>query len=139
MCLGGPEAGRGGRSVFPMATPLLAGLSVAAAALTARYAVVAAAGLAARVSSAGGGSAGVMSAFMGRSFFVGGFEAEMTRREAAKILAVRENAAPDKIKEAHRRIMVANHPDAGGSPYLATKVNEAKEMLLGKKRGDTAL
>ena len=37
----------------------------------------------------------------------------MNRREAALILGLRETAAEERIKEAHRRIMVANHPDSG--------------------------
>lgn len=39
------------------------------------------------------------------------------------------------MKEAHRRVMVANHPDAGGSDFLASKVNEAKDHLLGHGKG----
>lgn len=45
----------------------------------------------------------------------GGFQPEMTRREAALILGLRESAAEERIKEAHRRIMIANHPDSGAA------------------------
>jgi DnaJ homolog subfamily C member 19 len=37
----------------------------------------------------------------------------MSRREAALILGLRESAAEERVKEAHRRIMIANHPDSG--------------------------
>ena len=67
----------------------------------------------------------------------GGFQAEMTKREAALILGLRESVATEKVKEAHRRIMIANHPDSGGSSFLATKVNEAKDMMLGKGKRRT--
>ncbi|KAL2461869.1 Mitochondrial import inner membrane translocase subunit TIM14-1 [Abeliophyllum distichum] len=69
-----------------------------------------------------------------RRFYPGGFEMVMTRREAALILGVREHAVNEKIKEAHRRVMVANHPDAGGSHYLASKINEAKDILMRKTK-----
>ncbi|KAL8140625.1 hypothetical protein V2J09_006646 [Rumex salicifolius] len=69
-----------------------------------------------------------------RRFYDGGFQQQMNRREAAKILGVRESAVEEKVKEAHRRVMIANHPDAGGSHYLASKINEAKELMLGRTK-----
>ena len=52
---------------------------------------------------------------------------------------VRESAPEEKVKEAHRRIMVANHPDAGGSSFIAAKVNEAKDIMTGKSRGNSSV
>lgn len=66
----------------------------------------------------------------GMKYYDGGFLEKMTRREAAQILGTRESASAERIKEAHRRILMANHPDKGGSAFLATKINEAKEMLV---------
>lgn len=43
----------------------------------------------------------------------GGFAPTMDRREASLILGLRESAGEEKIKDAHRRIMIANHPDSG--------------------------
>jgi DnaJ family protein C protein 19 len=70
-----------------------------------------------------------------RRFYEGGFQQAMDRREAALILGIRESAKAERVKEAHRRIMIANHPDSGGSDYVATKINEAKELLMGNAQG----
>ena len=69
------------------------------------------------------------------AYYKGGFEAKMSKREAALVLGVGQGTTTQKIRDAHRRIMIANHPDKGGSPYLASKINEAKDIMEGKAKG----
>jgi len=87
------------------------------------------------------GVGAIAAAIAGRSFLrrsaqgaeqwvKGGFKAKMDRKEALAILGLKDNVAlKTRLKDAHRQIMLANHPDRGGSPYLASKINEAKDLL----------
>ena len=59
-----------------------------------------------------------------------GGSADLTRAEALQILGLEEGATRDEIIEAHRLLMQRNHPDRGGSTWLASRINLAKDQLL---------
>jgi hypothetical protein len=47
----------------------------------------------------------------------------------------RESAEVARIRDRHRKLLMMNHPDTGGSTFIAAKINEAKDVLMGKSRG----
>ncbi|KAK9449870.1 uncharacterized protein V1518DRAFT_392759 [Limtongia smithiae] len=103
--------------------PIIFGASIVAAALATRMGVRA---IRARTGCAGASTS---------KYYKGGFDPKMNAKEALLILGLAESSLTrTKLKEAHRRIMLLNHPDRGGSPYMATKINEAKDFLEKNKR-----
>jgi DnaJ family protein C protein 19 len=132
------------------ATLLAGGLSVAAAALAARFALqvinpppttsdgngtidnkgTSTESTSSEASSTGGSHKSFGALYWARQLYKGGFDDKMTRREAALILGVRESADSKRVQERHRKMLIANHPDHGGSTFLAGKINEAKDVLL---------
>lgn len=54
----------------------------------------------------------------------------MSVEEARDILGVAPNATAAEIRSAHRARMKRAHPDQGGSTYFASKLNQAREVLL---------
>lgn len=55
----------------------------------------------------------------------------MTREEAYQVLGLRPGVSADEIRAAHHRLMRSAHPDSGGSDWLATRINLARDVLLG--------
>ncbi|HET6609334.1 MAG TPA: hypothetical protein VFG62_21860 [Rhodopila sp.] len=58
-------------------------------------------------------------------------QGSMTRPEALEVLGLRPGATRAEIKDAHHRLMRAAHPDAGGSDWLAARINQARDVLIG--------
>ncbi len=93
--------------------------------------------------NAGDQSASLLEAWLDRNradwretWGVGGSSApsgggKMSKDEAYAVLGLSRSAKEDEVRAAHRRLMKDFHPDKGGSDYLASKINEAKDVLLG--------
>lgn len=58
----------------------------------------------------------------------------MTRDEAYQVLGLSSGATEADIRQAHRRLMRGAHPDQGGSDWLAARINQARDVLLGSRR-----
>ncbi len=56
----------------------------------------------------------------------------LTEKEAYEVLGLAPGASVDDIRAAHRRLIKRLHPDSGGSAFLASKLNEAKDRLLNR-------
>ncbi|KAG5478086.1 hypothetical protein LSCM4_05486 [Leishmania orientalis] len=67
-----------------------------------------------------------------------GFQSPMTEYEAYMLLGFKENEAgailrrptPEEVKKRYRNMMKGFHSDVSGTPYIATKLNEAKDILI---------
>ncbi|CAB1328790.1 unnamed protein product, partial [Coregonus sp. 'balchen'] len=71
--------------------------------------------------------------------YKGGFDQKMTKREASLILGISPTSTKSKVRDAHRRIMVLNHPDKEeytrrtqtlASCLTKTPSTERKEFIL---------
>jgi len=74
--------------------------------------------------------------FSGESFKSEQYQADaspgdMARKEALAVLGLNDDATEEDIVAAHRRLIQKLHPDRGGNDYLAAKINQAKDVLLG--------
>ena len=69
----------------------------------------------------------------GRSPAAAARPGKMSRDEALSVLGLTDPVAESDVRAAWVRLMRVAHPDGGGSDWLAARINQAKDVLLGKR------
>ena len=54
----------------------------------------------------------------------------MSAAEARHVLGVDATASREEIEAAYRDLIVKNHPDHGGTDWIAAQLNQARDILL---------
>ncbi|KAG5477849.1 hypothetical protein LSCM1_05151 [Leishmania martiniquensis] len=120
-----------------MALPILAGILVGCSIY---YASRVGPRIAQRVSTSGAhiASSHFLSNAKPYHKFECGFHSPMTEYEAYMLLGFKEDEVgpifqrptPEEVKKRYRKMMKDFHSDASGTPYIAAKLNEAKDILI---------
>ena len=55
----------------------------------------------------------------------------MSKDQAYEVLGLNKGASEKEIMQAYHTLMKKNHPDLGGSDWITSQLNKAKETLLG--------
>lgn len=55
---------------------------------------------------------------------------EMTVKRAQEIFGLDNITSVEQVSKRHKELMQKNHPDRGGSDYLAAQINHAKDVLV---------
>jgi hypothetical protein len=58
---------------------------------------------------------------------------KMSASQAYEILGLSPDVPDEQIKQAHKRLMQKLHPDRGGSSYLASQINAARDTLISRQ------
>ena len=54
----------------------------------------------------------------------------MTVDKAKDLFGIKTVDSSEQVNKRNRELMQKNHPDRGGSDYLAAQINEARECLM---------
>jgi len=65
-------------------------------------------------------------------------EKSQKRAQARALLGVSRGAGREEILSAHRRAMIAAHPDKGGSPSAVHEIDAARDILLEQTPSENA-
>jgi hypothetical protein len=54
----------------------------------------------------------------------------MSKSEALRLLGLSLGATPEEVRAANRRKLQEHHPDRGGDPDMAARINQARDVLI---------